>query len=264
MTRWKLTIEYSGTGFSGWQRQDGVSTIQAAIENAITKFCGQDIPIHAAGRTDAGVHAKGQIAHFDLDYGDRSITGFELAKAINAHLLPQPIAILKAENVHPEFHARFDAQNKLYRYRILQRPAMSALEKNRMWHIRHRLNLEAMQDSARHLLGHHDFTTFRDSQCQAKSSLRTLDSLNITSKPYDDSDGLEIHIEAQAQSFLHHQVRNMVGSLSLVGLGKWSPQDMKTALDAKDRKAGGPTAPATGLYLVRIDYPNTNAAEHKI
>lgn len=254
MQRWKLTIEYKGTDYAGWQRQQDVPSVQQSIEEAITAFCQQDIRIHAAGRTDAGVHARGQVAHFDLDYGDRTLTGFDLAKAINAHLRPEPVAIVKAEEVVDDFHARFAAKNKLYMYRVLCRRAFPTTEQGLVWHVKHDLDAEAMRAGAQHLLGHHDFTTFRDSQCQAKSPERTLDRLDIEKIAYDDCGGTEIRFYTEARSFLHHQVRNMVGTLALVGRGKWQPDDIKTALESCDRTKGGPTAPADGLYLMRVDY----------
>lgn len=255
MTRWKLTIEYVGTNYSGWQRQEeGVPSVQAAIEAAIKKFCQQDITIHVAGRTDAGVHAKGQVAHFDLDYGTRKLEGFDLMKALNAHLKPQPVGIIKAETVPDDFHARFNAKNKLYQYRILNRSAFPTFEQGLVWHFKRPLDVAAMKEAAKHLLGHHDFTTFRDSECQAKSPERTLDRLEITDKDYDESGGREILIEAEARSFLHHMMRNITGTLVMVGEGKWKPGDVKTALEARDRTKGGPTAPPDGLTLVRVDY----------
>lgn len=254
MQRWKLTIEYKGTDYAGWQRQIDAPSVQQSIEEAITGFCQQELRIHVAGRTDAGVHARGQVAHFDLDYGDRELTGFDLAKALNAHLRPQPISIVKAEKVYPEFQARFDAVNKLYLYRLLCRPSSPALEQGLVWHVKREFDVEAMRVGAKHLLGHHDFTTFRDSQCQAKSPGRTLDRLDIETLPYDDCGGTEIRFYAEGRSFLHHQVRNMVGTLALVGEGKWQPDDVRVALEARDRTKGGPTAPSDGLYLMRVDY----------
>jgi tRNA pseudouridine38-40 synthase len=254
MQRWKLTIEYQGGSFCGWQRQDGVPSVQQSVEEALWKFCQQDIRLYVAGRTDSGVHALGQVAHFDLDYNDRPLSGADLAKAINAHLKPHPVSILKAENVADDFHARFGAVNKLYRYRIITRKAPIGVEHGLVWHIRRPLNAPAMQEAAQYLIGHHDFTTFRDSQCQAKSPLKTLNRLDVTSINYDGCGGQEIRIEAEGRSFLHHQMRNMVGSLALVGQEKWTPADIKRALEARDRAAGGPTAPPEGLYLVRIDY----------
>lgn len=253
MTRWKIIIEYKGTDYSGWQRQDNVPSVQQAIEEAIHKFCQQDITIHVAGRTDAGVHAWGQVAHFDLNYGGRPLIGFDLAKAINAHLRPQTISIIKAEEVPENFHARFSAVNKLYRYRIINRSAFPAIERDLAWHVKKPLDAMAMHEAAQGLLGHHDFTTFRDSACQAKSPMKTIDRLDVTTRDYDGG-GTEVIIEAEGRSFLHHQVRNMVGTLALVGEGKWTAQDIKDALAARDRTRGGPTAPSEGLYLYRIDY----------
>ncbi len=255
MTRWKLTIEYKGSAYSGWQRQNDVASIQQAIEEAIEKFCQQEITIFGAGRTDAGVHARGQVAHFDLDYGTREIDGFDMAKAINAHLRPAPISITRAEEVRGDFHARFDATNKLYQYRIINRQGFLGIDQGLAWQIRRPLDFSAMHEAAQVLVGKHDFTTFRDSQCQAKSPIKTLDRLDVTARQYDEQGGVEIHIETEAQSFLHHQVRNFVGSLALVGEGKWNKDDVVKALAAKDRCAGGPTAPHDGLYLMRIDYP---------
>lgn len=250
MQRWKLTIEYRGSSFSGWQRQeDGVSSVQQTIEEALFAFCQQDIRLHVAGRTDAGVHAAGQVAHFDLDYGDRPLDGFNLCKALNAHLVGKAVSILAAEPVSQDFHARFTAKDKLYTYKILNRQAPAALNEGLVWHIRRPLNVTAMQEGANYLLGHHDFTTFRAAECQAKSPLKTLDRLVVTAVTAED-----IQIHAEARSFLHHQVRNMVGTLVLVGEGKWTPLDVKTALEAKDRARGGRTAPADGLYLIDVRY----------
>lgn len=248
MTRWKLTIEYDGRSYAGWQLQDDVPSVQGAIEDAIFKFCGQNIRIYVAGRTDAGVHARGQVAHFDLDYGTRPLSGFDLAKAINAHLKPQPVAVLKAEEVDPEFHARFSAQNKFYLYRLINRSAPLAIDQGFAWHMFYDLDVDAMHDAAQGLLGLHDFTTFRDSECQAKSPVKTLGRLDVIRS------GEEIRFEVEGRSFLHHQVRNMVGTLMLVGRGKWNKGDLMAALAAKDRTKGGMTAPSDGLYLMRIDY----------
>ena len=253
--RWKLTIEYDGTDYAGWQRQpEGIRSIQESIETAITKFCGQDIPITAAGRTDAGVHAHGQVAHFDLDYGDRELTGFDLAKALNAHLRPQPISIVAAEEATDEFHARFDAKNKLYRSRMVIRSAPPIHDIHHVWHMKYDLDIESMRMGSLHLLGHHDFTSFRDAQCQAKSPMRTLDRIEIFHEHYDDFDGEHIWFELAAQSFLHHQCRNIVGTLVDVGRHKITPQYVKDILMAKDRTKAGMTAPAAGLSLMRVDY----------
>ncbi len=255
-TRYCFTIEYEGTDYAGWQRQEngGPKTIQSEIEKAIHAFSGQNITIQCAGRTDAGVHAWGQIAHADFEEFTKAMEPFEITKAINAHLRPQPISIIDTKTVPEEFHARFTAKNKLYVYRILNRQSFPALEAGRVWHIRRPLDVNAMQDAAKVLLGQHDFTTFRDSECQAKNPVRTLDRLDISACDYDAYGGQEIRIEAEAQSFLHHMVRNIVGTLSLVGEGKWNSDDLKTALEAQDRTKGGPTAPADGLYLRHIDY----------
>jgi tRNA pseudouridine38-40 synthase len=244
--RWKITIEYDGAPYSGWQHQDHAPSVQEEIEKAVFKFSGQKTRLHAAGRTDAGVHAKGQVAHFDLDF--REMTPFDLAKAINAHLKPQPIAVLNAEEVDENFHARFAAKNKLYCYRIINRTAPLTIDQGRAWWFKKPLDAAAMHDVAQLLLGHHDFTTFRDSECQAKSPLKSLDRFDVTRS------GEEIRFEVEGRSFLHHQVRNMVGTLVLIGEGKWTKSDLKAALAAKDRTKGGMTAPAGGLYLVRVDY----------
>lgn len=257
-TRWKITIEYDGRAFAGWQRQENAPSVQQVIEQAIHDFCGQAIRVHAAGRTDAGVHAHGQVAHFDLDYGARPLTPYNFAKGLNALMRPHPVAILHAEQAHPDFHARFDALNKLYIYRIVNRAAPPVLEAGRVTHVRPALDVAAMDGAAKLLLGHHDFTTFRDSDCQAKSPMRTLDRLDVRARPYDAHGGQEIMVEAEARSFLHHQVRNMVGTLILVGQGKWRADDVAAALAARDRTRGGPTAPPDGLYLARIDYPDSN------
>lgn len=255
MQRWKITVEYDGRPFSGWQRQQaGIPSVQFAIEQALYKFCQQNITIHVAGRTDAGVHGRGQVAHFDLDYGDRKLTPYDLAKAVNAHLRPAPVAILRAEPVAPDFHARFSATNKLYTYRIISRSAHSTIDAGFAWQTWRRFDGAAMQQGARHLLGQHDFTTFRDSECQSKSPIKTLDRLDIEELDYDGYGGREIRFHVEGRSFLHHQVRNMVGTLALVGEGKWKPGDIARVLAARDRRHGGPTAPADGLYLMRVDY----------
>lgn len=251
--RWKMTIEYDGSPFHGWQRQGELkSTIQYVIESAIFAFCQQNATIQAAGRTDAGVHAKGQVFHVDLPKREH-MSDFEVLKAINAHIWPKPVAILAAEKVHENFHARFDATNKLYTYRLLRRSGHPTVDVDRLWHFRRDLDVDAMREAAKHLLGTHDFTSFRDSACQAKSPTKTLDRLDI--ETIDVGYGAtEFRFHVEGRSFLHHQVRNMVGSLTLVGDGKWQIENIKEALEARDRKAGGPTAPACGLYLVRVDY----------
>ena len=248
MQRYKLTIEYLGKDYAGWQRQPDQPSVQQAIEEAIYGFCQQEVQLTVAGRTDAGVHALGQVAQVDLAPLSREMSPFEITKAINAHLRPAPISVLGAEAVSEEFNARFDATNKLYRYRIINRPSMLTVDRGLAWHVMRELDAEAMHEAAQLLLGHHDFSTFRAADCQAPHPMRTLDRLDVTRL------GEEIIIEAEALSFIHHQVRNMVGTLTLVGEGKWTNEDLAQAFEAKDRKEGGPTAPAEGLYLVRVDY----------
>jgi tRNA pseudouridine38-40 synthase len=249
--RYKLTIEYNGTGFAGWQRQANGLSVQEALETAITRFCGERVPVRGAGRTDAGVHALGQTAHLDLA---RVVPPEVLRSAVNHHLRPAAISILAAAPASEDFDARLSAISRVYLYRILNRRAPPALDRGRVWQVAPPLDVEAMREGARHLLGHHDFSTFRDSLCQAKSPLKTLDALDLRRI------GDEIHIEARARSFLHRQVRNMVGTLKLVGLGRWHPDDVARALAARDRRAGGPTAPPAGLYLVEVRYPAATAA----
>ena len=246
MPRYKLTIEYDGAGFAGWQRQANGLSVQEALETAITRFCGERVPVHGAGRTDAGVHALGQTAHLDLT---RVVPPEVLRSALNHHLRPAAISVLTAEPAPDAFDARLSATCRIYLYRILNRRAPPALERGRVWQVAPPLDVAVMCEGARHLIGHHDFSTFRDSLCQAKSPLKTLDALDL--RRIDD----EIHIEARARSFLHRQVRNMTGTLKLVGLGRWHPDDIARALAARDRRAGGPTAPPEGLYLVEVRYP---------
>lgn len=245
MTRFKLTIEYDGGGFVGWQRQDNGPSVQQALEEAIHGFCGEAVETFAAGRTDAGVHALGQVAHFDLA---RESTADTVRDAINFHLKPKPVAILTAELVPPAFHARFSAKARLYRYRIVNRRSPLTIDRGRAWLVTPPLDAVAMHAAAQRLVGHHDFTSFRASLCQAASPLKTLDVLDVVR--VED----EIHVTARARSFLHHQVRNMVGTLKLVGEGKWTGDDVAKALRAADRSAAGPTAPADGLYLVEVQY----------
>jgi tRNA pseudouridine38-40 synthase len=245
MPRYKLTIEYDGTGLVGWQRQANGLSVQEALETAFERFCGERLTVFGAGRTDAGVHALAQVAHVDLA---READPDVIRSAINHHLRPHAISVIEAMPAPPGFDARLSARSRRYLYRILNRRAPPALERGRVWHVAPPLNPAAMQEGARHLVGHHDFSTFRDSLCQAKSPVKTLDVLDVT------TDGEEIHIAARARSFLHHQVRNMAGTLKLVGLGQWCPEDVATALAARDRRAGGPTAPAEGLALVGVEY----------
>jgi tRNA pseudouridine38-40 synthase len=243
--RYRLTLEYDGGGFVGWQRQDNGPSVQAALEAAIQAFAGEAVATVAAGRTDAGVHALGQVVHADLA---RDWPVETVRDAINFHLKPAPVTILEAALAPPEFHARFSATARTYRYRIVNRRAPLALERGRAWWWPSPLDAAAMHRAAQRLLGQHDFTSFRATQCQAKSPVKTLDRLAVT------RDGELIAVEAAARSFLHHQVRNMVGTLRLVGEGKWTGDDVARALAARDRAAAGPTAPAEGLYLVAVRY----------
>ena len=245
MTRYKLTIEYDGGAFFGWQRQSGQISVQEVMEAAIRNFCGQDITIFAAGRTDARVHAQGQVAHIDLD---RQTTPHEVMSAINAHLRPHLVAVVKAEIVADDFDARRSAKQRHYRYRIVNRRAPLTVDHGRAWLVSVALDTGAMHDAGQLLVGHHDFTSFRASVCQALSPVKTLHRLDVSRR--DD----EIVIEAMARSFLHHQVRNMVGTLKLVGEGNWTSRDVADALAARDRAKGGPTAPPDGLYLMQVDY----------
>jgi tRNA pseudouridine38-40 synthase len=244
--RYKLIIEYDGSGMVGWQRQANGLSVQAALETAIHKFCGEMVTVHGAGRTDAGVHALAQTAHLDLA---REAAPEVLRGAVNHYLRPNAVSVLAAERVCDEFDARLSALGRVYLYRILNRRAPAALQRGRVWQVAPALDAEAMRGGAHHLVGHHDFSTFRDSLCQARSPSKTLDALEVGRV------GEEIHITAYARSFLHHQVRNMAGTLKLVGLGRWHPDDVARALAARDRRAGGPTAPPEGLYLVEIRYP---------
>ena len=245
MPRYRLTLEYDGTGLVGWQRQASGLSVQEILETAVERFCGEAVRVHGAGRTDAGVHALAQVAHFDLR---RETDPEEIHGALNHHVRPHAVSVLRVEPVPATFNARTSARSRHYRYRILNRRPPPALERGRVWHVGPPLDVAAMREGASHLLGKQDFTTFRDALCQAKSPVRTLDVLEVAGI------GEEIVVEAQARSFLHHQVRNIVGTLKLVGLGKWSPLHVKRALEARDRRAGGPTAPAQGLCLVAVIY----------
>jgi len=247
MPRFKLTLEYDGAGLVGWQHQKNGLSVQQIVEEAVERFCGTRVTVHGAGRTDAGVHALGQVAHLDLP---RAASPETVRNALNQHMKPHAVAVLQAEEVPATFDARRSARGRVYRYRILNRRPPPALERGRVWHVGRRLDEAAMAVASRLLLGRHDFTSFRDSLCQARSPVKTLDALDIART------GDEIVVEARARSFLHHQVRNMVGTLKLVGEGKWGADDVARALEARDRRAGGPTAPAEGLTLVRVIYPS--------
>jgi tRNA pseudouridine38-40 synthase len=246
MPRYKLTVEYDGAPFVGWQRQANGRAVQQAIEEALARLTGEAPTLRGAGRTDAGVHALGQVAHFDLL---RDWSGDKLRDGLNAHLRPEPVAILRAESVADGFDARYSAIRRHYSYRLLMRRAPPVIARGRVWHVGRRLDAVAMHRAAQRLVGTHDFTTFRSTECQAKSPVRTLDRLDVL------LDGDELTVGATARSFLHNQVRSLVGSLKLVGEGRWSADDIRRALEARDRKASGPVAPPDGLYLVRVDYP---------
>jgi len=246
MTRFALTVEYDGRPFMGWQRQAHGPSVQEAIETAAQEVTGEEVAVHAAGRTDAGVHGTGMRAHLDIA---KAITPFRLMEALNARLRPAPVAILACEIVPDDWHARFSCIARHYEYRIVTRRAPLTFETGLAWRIPTLLDTEAMAEGAARLIGRHDFTTFRSAHCQADSPLRTLDWLDV------DARGDRISIFASARSFLHHQVRSMVGCLSLVGQGKWSPDDLQTALEARDRTKLGLNAPPDGLYFLRADYP---------
>jgi tRNA pseudouridine38-40 synthase len=243
--RYRLTVEYDGAPFVGWQRQDNGPSVQGALEDAIFSLSGERVTVTGAGRTDAGVHALGQVAHFDLV---KAFAADKLRDALNHFLRPAPAAVLEATAAGDEFHARFSATARHYLYRVFCRRAPPVLERGHVWHVVRGLDAYAMDDAAQALVGCHDFTTFRAAECQAKSPVKTLDKLDVARV------GDEVHVTAQARSFLHHQVRSIVGSLKLVGEGKWTRRDLERALKAKDRGECGPVAPPDGLYLVRVDY----------
>jgi tRNA pseudouridine38-40 synthase len=245
MPRYKLTIEYDGTPFVGWQVQDNGTSVQGVVADAVFAFTGERTAVAGAGRTDAGVHALGQVAHVDLGKDWQPET---VRDALNAHLRPHPIAVLAAERVADEFDARFSATRRHYLYRIINRRADLALDQQRAWRVPRPLDGMAMHEAAQKLVGRHDFTTFRSTECQAKSPVKTLDRLDVA------RDGDEVRVTATARSFLHNQVRSMVGSLIHVGEGKWSIADLASALAARDRTACGQVAPPQGLYLVRVEY----------
>jgi tRNA pseudouridine38-40 synthase len=246
VTRWRLTIEFDGTPFMGWQRQEHGPSVQQALEEAIHRMTGELAAVHGAGRTDAGVHALAMTAHVDIA---KSLTEHRLREGINALVRPQPVSILAVQPAADDWHARFSCVERRYRYRILNRRAPSALDRGRVWHISVPLDAEAMREGAANLVGRHDFTTIRSAQCQSDSPVKTLDRLEVS------REGDEVHVEAAARSFLHHQVRSMTGCLALVGRGQWSPDDMRKALEARNRAALGFNAPSRGLYFVEAIYP---------
>ena len=245
MPRFRIILEYDGTPFVGWQIQAEGTSIQGRIADAVKSFSGESVTVRGAGRTDAGVHALGQVAHFDLA---KVWEPYKVREALNFHLKPDPIVVLEASETAPDFDARFSATARHYRYRILARKSPPALSRDRVWWVPRPLDPDAMAAAARHLVGRHDFTTFRAAACQAASPVKTLDRLEVFAQ------GEEIHIEASARSFLHHQVRSLAGSLKHVGERKWRPDDIRDALEARDRARCGALAPARGLYLMRVDY----------
>jgi tRNA pseudouridine38-40 synthase len=246
VTRWRLTIEYDGGPFMGWQRQDHGPSVQQTLEEALQRMTGEQAQFIGAGRTDAGVHALAMSAHVDVE---RDMTSHRLREGLNALVRPHPISVLEVEPVADDWHARFSCTGRRYLYRILARRAPPALDAGRVWHIPARLDVEQMRDGAAHLIGRHDFTTFRSAQCQSDSPVKTLDRLEVAQA------GEEIRVAAAARSFLHHQVRSMVGCLALVGRGQWQPDDIRKALVAADRSALGFNAPPHGLYFVEAVYP---------
>lgn len=245
MPRYRITVEYDGRPFAGWQRQDNGPSVQAALEDAVAKFSGEQVTVTGAGRTDAGVHARGQVAHFDLL---KEFPPDTVRDALNHFLRPAPVAVLESAMVPQDFHARFSALCRHYRYRILCRRAPLTLDLGQAWHVMRALDVGLMHQAAQLLVGCHDFTTFRAAECQAKSPVKTLDRLSVT------SDGDNIFVDASARSFLHNQVRSLVGSLKLVGESKWRVRDLEDALEACDRARCGPVAPPDGLVLMHVDY----------
>jgi tRNA pseudouridine38-40 synthase len=251
MSRYALKVEYQGAPFAGWQRQKDQPSVQGAIEAALARLEPGPHTIAAAGRTDAGVHGLGQVAHCDLS---KDWDPFRLSEALNHHLKPAPVAIVAAARVDDDWHARFSAVERQYLFRILQRRAPATHDKGQVWRVNNSLDVDAMREGAAHLIGLHDFTTFRSSICQAASPVKTLDELRI--ERVQGFSGPEIHFHVRARSFLHNQVRSFVGTLERVGAGGWSPDDVKTALEACDRAACGPVCPPQGLYLAHVGYPD--------
>ena len=246
MPRYRLTVEYDGSAYNGFQVQAGQPTVQGAIETALTAFCGETVRLFAAGRTDTGVHATGQVVGFDLEKAWPART---VMNALNAHLVEEAVSVLDCVEADPEWHARFSATGRRYLYRILNRPGPPALDAGRVWHMRKPLDAEVMHRAAQALVGLHDFTTFRDVNCQSASPEKTLDVARVARM------GDEVHLVFEARSFLHHQVRSMTGTLTEVGLGRWAVEDVASALAARDRAACGPVAPSDGLYLTGVVYP---------
>ena len=249
MKRFRITVEYDGRPFAGWQRQESLPSVQGALEAAIRAFSGEAVSVHGAGRTDAGVHAAAMVAHFDLN---RPITPFRLAGAINAHLRPLPVSVLACAEACG-FHARFDCTGRAYRYRIINRRAPLTFDRGLAWRVPEPLDADAMHSAAQRLIGRHDFTTFRSAHCQSASPVKTLDRLTVR------RDGETIHIDAEARSFLHHQVRSITGCLKLVGQGRWSADDLANAMEAADRSALGLNAPPDGLTFLAARYSDVSA-----
>ena len=252
MPRYALKIEYHGGPFSGWQRQRTSPSVQQTLEEALRRLEPETPSVVAAGRTDAGVHALGQVVHCDLP---RPWDPFRLSEALNFHLRPHPVAILQAAPADADFHARFSAIGRRYLFRLFSRRAPATHERGLVWQVAHRLDAEAMRTAARHLIGRHDFTTFRASECQAKSPVKTLDAITIEECPH--AGGVEYRFTFAARSFLHNQVRSMVGTLERVGAGSWPPERVRAALEARDRAACGPVCPPEGLYLAEVTYPES-------
>jgi len=251
MPRYRITVEYDGAPFVGWQRQDNGPSVQQALEEAVFAMTGEKVRVHGAGRTDAGVHAMGQVAHFDIS---RHFPPHRIRDGLNHHLRPAPVVVLEAREADAQFHARFSAVKRHYLYRILNRRSPPALDRGRVWHVPRPLEAGLMHEAAQVLVGRHDFTTFRAAQCQAESPVKTLERIAVT------REGDEIRITVSARSFLHNQVRSIAGSLKLVGEGKWTAGDLRAALEACDRSACGPVAPPEGLYLTAVDYPDPDTA----
>ena len=252
MPRYRMTIEYDGRPYKGFQAQADLPTVQGSLERAARAFCGEDVRVNAAGRTDTGVHALGQVIHIDLEKDWRPEV---VRNAINAHLVPEPIAILDCEIAVGDWHARFSATERRYLYRILNRESPPALDRGRVWHVRKPLDAQAMHAAAQTLIGHHDFTTFRDLACQAKSPMKTMDVARVR------REGDEVVLEFASRSFLHRQVRSMTGTLAEVGVGRWEVEDVRAALEARDRTACGPVAPSDGLYLTGVSYEALNSSK---
>jgi tRNA pseudouridine38-40 synthase len=252
MPRYRLTLEYDGGPYKGFQAQGDLPTVQGVVERAVLAFTGEAVRLQAAGRTDTGVHATGQVVHADLT---RDWPAQTVRNALNAHLVDEAVVVLEAEVAPEGWHARFSATERRYLYRILNRPAPPALDRGRVWHVKTPLDADAMHAAAQVLVGHHDFTTFRDLACQAKSPVKTLDLVEVCRR------GEEVWLSFASRSFLHRQVRSMTGTLAEVGVGRWTAQDVKAALEARDRRACGPVAPASGLSLTGVSYAEGGAAK---